>query len=136
MFAKSVGLTAAAFFAALTPNSCKPSAPPRAEHDNAWVIAQLDARLGKPDADDGGREFHVLIRRQVKGEEIICGWAGFSPLPAHGNIPPPPSFETIFIVRSGRLYLEKDLPPGDFERWQDQLCGDQWVKPLNLPGVS
>ena len=78
----------------------------------------------------------MLVRRQVKGEEIICGWAGFPPPSTHGSVPPPPSFDTTFIVRSGRLYLEKDLPPGDFEHWQDQLCGDQWIKPLNVPNVS
>ena len=67
----------------------------------------------------GAAELHWIIHRTVGGELITCGYAGQSPRP--------------FIVRSGKIFQEEDLTPGQFDRWEDRLCGPNWVKPL--PGV-
>lgn len=48
----------------------------------------------------------------------------------------PSAPDTIFIVRNRRIFIEGDLPEAEFSRWQDDLCGPDWVKPLYMPLVN
>ena len=124
----------AVFCLALALSACaKPSTPARGL-TNDEIIAQLNARAGDRVCCSragafgrGKRELFVLIRRQVKGEDIACGWSGFA------KVWPQP---TMFIVRQRRLYLPSDFADGDFERITDRLCGDDWIKPLYATPVS
>jgi hypothetical protein len=65
----------------------------------------------------GDAKLTWLTRRQVGGEAIVCGYAG------------PPRTAQVFIVRGGRVYTPSDLAEGEFDRWEDQLCGPDWIKP-------
>ena len=79
---------------------------------------------------NGARELHFLVRTQVNDEAVACGWSGFAaPHDADGrHMTAGP--DTVFIVRNGRIYLQEDLSANDFDRWQDELCGAAWIKPL------
>ena len=70
----------------------------------------------------GHAKISWLIDRTLKGDEVTCGYE--SDVPYH----PRP-----FIVRSGRVWQEADLPTGQFDKWQDRFCGPDWVKPLTMP---
>jgi hypothetical protein len=143
-------LMVVALGAGLTLAACGPSTPPLEQPDNDAILAMLNARLG-PDSGQryyagtgangaaiykpvrsGPRELHFVVRRQAEGERIVCGWAGYAPLKASEPASFPP-FDTLFLLRNGRLYLSQDLPAGQFERWQADLCGDRWVKPIPRP---
>ncbi len=95
-----VGVTAAA----MTLGCCAGQPPPAKPDPNATAI---HARFG-------AAELQWIIHRTVGGELITCGYAGQHP----------------FIARSGRVFQEENLAPGLFDRWEDRLCGPDWVKPL------
>jgi len=89
-----------------------------------------DAVYGPLNAD---RELHWLVQQRVKGEAVTCGYTHFRPARAFNGSPMASGVETIFIVRNRRLYLQGETPPAEFVRWEDELCGPDWVKPLYLP---
>jgi hypothetical protein len=70
----------------------------------------------------GKAKISWLVRRTVGGEEVTCGYKADV-----GDFPRP------FIVRAGRVWQEADLPQGQFDKWQDNLCGSDWVKPAVGP---
>jgi hypothetical protein len=93
------------------------------------LAAALLPGCGKPPPPDpnmtaiharfGDLKLTWLTRRQVGGEAIVCGYAG------------PPRAAQVFIARAGRLYTPSDLPTGEFDRWEDGLCGPDWMKPYD-----
>ena len=85
---------------------CCTGPPPARSDPNATAIS---ARFGTV-------ELHWIIHRTVEREQITCGYAGLGSSP--------------FIARSGEVYLEDDLGPGQFSLWEDRLCGPDWVKPV------
>jgi len=109
-------------------------AEPQPVFSNDEVVAELNRRLGahpccgddgKPTAQE--RQLFVLIRRPWREEEVVCGWSGFPPIRLKDGrkvvLGP-----TAFIVRNRILFLERDRTPAEFNYWQDQLCGPDWVK--------
>jgi hypothetical protein len=131
--------------------ACNQATEPQDQPSSEALLTQLRARLGPnlpemyysgtdahgdhvyKELKRGPLELHVLVRRRVNGENVVCGWAGSPPqrLWSGGMTR---SDDTIFIVRNGRLFLSQDVPAHQFEKWQTDLCGDQWVKPItNLP---
>jgi hypothetical protein len=85
------------------------------------------AKLAPPDpnmtairARFGQAQLTWVTRRVVGGQAVACGYAG------------PPRHAQVFIARAGKLFLPADLPAGQFDHWEDDLCGDNWIKPLNL----
>jgi len=76
------------------------------------------------------RELQFLVKRKSSNEEVVCGYSGFSPPNGYRGPMPPPD---LFIVRDGRLFTAKDMSADQFGRWQDQLCGPDWLKPLPMP---
>ena len=76
------------------------------------------------------RELQFLVKREVGNEEIVCGYAGFSPPKGYPGPMPAPD---LFILRNGRLFTAKDMTADQFGRWEDRLCGPEWVKPLTTP---
>jgi hypothetical protein len=61
-----------------------------------------------------------LTRRVVAGEAIACGYAG------------PPRRAQVFIARGPKVFVPSDLPPEQFDHWEDQLCGPDWIKPVSF----
>lgn len=66
----------------------------------------------------GALRLSWLTPRVVGGQAIVCGYAG------------PPRQAQVFIARGGKVFTPADLPAGQFDQWEDQLCGDNWIKPL------
>jgi hypothetical protein len=72
----------------------------------------------------GHKVLHWVIERKIAGEDVTCGYVvGLNVI---GLAPSP------FVARSGQVFIEEDLPPGQLDRWEDRLCGPNWVKPLDL----
>jgi hypothetical protein len=93
----------------------------------AAALAQACVRPTPPDpnmsaihARFGAAQLTWLTRRIAGGQAVICGYAG------------PPRHAQVFIARSGKVFVPADLPDGVFDTWEDALCGDTWIKPLNL----
>lgn len=93
-----------------------------------WIGVVLAAACARPAPPDpnmtairgrfGNLKLSWVTPRVVAGEAIVCGYAG------------PPRQAHVFIARGGKLFTPSDLPPGQFDKWEDQLCGDNWIKPL------
>jgi hypothetical protein len=98
-------LAAALATAALV--GCGRAAPPDPE------MAAIQARFG-------GLKLSWVTRRVVGGQAVVCGYAG------------PPRKAQVFIARTGKVFVPTDLPAGQFDHWEDQLCGPDWIKPLDL----
>jgi len=129
--------------------SCADSARASDYLSRQQIIAELNHRLGsraccfyvgrdrKGDAVYGplnaDREVHWLVRQRVNGEAISCGYTAFPSARASNGSSMSSGFDSVFIVRNRRLYVQGDMPSTEFDRWQDQLCGADWVKPLKLP---
>jgi hypothetical protein len=82
--------------------------------------APPDPNMTAVHARFGQAQLTWVTRRVVGGQAIVCGYAG------------PPRHAQVFIARGGRLFLPADLPTGQFDHWEDELCGDNWIKPLGL----
>jgi len=67
----------------------------------------------------GNLQLSWVTRGVFKGQAIICGYAG------------PPRMAKVFIARWGKAWTPSDLPPGEFDRWEDELCGPDWIKPFS-----
>ena len=80
-------------------------------------LAAIKARFGH-------KVLHWVIERSVAGEEVTCGYV--ANLNVIGIAAGP------FIAREGQVFTQQDLPQGQFDRWEDILCGPDWVKPLDL----
>ena len=91
-------------------------APPQVDRNSAAIRARF-----------GNADTSWVIKRTVKSEDVTCGYESDAGL----NLQP-------FIVRAGRVWQKADLPTGQFDEWQDGLCGPDWVKPLPqiAPAVS
>jgi hypothetical protein len=76
-------------------------------------MAAIQARFG-------ALRLSWVTRRTVAGEAIVCGYAG------------PPRNARVFIARGTRVFTPADLPQGQFDHWEDQLCGPDWIKPVAL----
>jgi hypothetical protein len=66
----------------------------------------------------GAAELTWVITRVVDGREVTCGYE-------QSKVARAP-----FIARGGQVWQEADLAAGQFEKWEDQFCGPDWVKPL------
>ena len=117
---------------------------------NAEIITELNTRAGARAAiadgkdgtgngvygpSSGKRELHILVRQHVNGEDIICGWSGFPPAKAFNGGDMWSGPDTIFIIRHRHLYISGDMPAKKFDAWQDLFCGQEWVKPFNIPAA-
>ncbi len=82
--------------------------------------ARLDPQMSAVQARFGAAKLSWLTRRTVGGEAIVCGYAG------------PPRNAQVFIVRGTRVFTPADLAQGQFDHWEDQFCGPDWIKPVSL----
>ena len=83
------------------------------------TLAEPSPNMTAIKARFGHEVLHWIIERKIGGEEIACGYVGLADRP--------------FIARSGQVFMEEDLPPGQLDHWEDRLCGPDWVKPLPMP---
>jgi hypothetical protein len=82
--------------------------------------APPDPNMSAVHARFGAAQLTWLTPRVVGGQAIVCGYAG------------PPRHAQAFIARGGKVFIPADLAPGQFDQWEDALCGEDWIKPLNL----
>lgn len=87
-------------------SACARPAPP---DPNAVAIQK---RFGKA-------QLTWVTRRMVGGQAVVCGYAG------------PPKNAQVFIARGGAVFTPTDVAAGQFDKWEDQFCGDDWIKPYN-----
>jgi hypothetical protein len=67
----------------------------------------------------GKLQLSWVTRRIVGGQPVVCGYAG------------PPRQAQVFIARGGWVFTPSDVAAGQFDQWEDQLCGPDWIKPYN-----
>ncbi|MBV8684363.1 MAG: hypothetical protein JO111_15915 [Caulobacteraceae bacterium] len=84
------------------------------------------AKAPPPDANTvaiqkrfGNLQLSWVTHRMVGGQPIVCGYAG------------PPRHAQVFIARSGSVFTPTDAAAGQFDQWEDQFCGPDWIKPYN-----
>jgi hypothetical protein len=84
------------------------------------------ARRPPPDANTvaiqgrfGKLQLSWVTRRLVGGQPVVCGYAG------------PPRNAQVFIARGGKVFTPLDLAAGEFDHWEDEFCGPDWIKPFN-----
>ncbi|HEY2051928.1 MAG TPA: hypothetical protein VGH03_21520 [Caulobacteraceae bacterium] len=91
---------------ALVLGACARPAPP---DPNAVAIQK---RFGK-------LQLSWVTHRIVAGRPVVCGYAG------------PPRNAQVFIAKDGWVFTPSDVAPGQFDHWQDEFCGPDWIKPYN-----
>ncbi len=98
-----------------------------------WWVPNSHGGGAYTDQRPAKREVQFLVKQKVGNEEIVCGYTGFPPPKGYSGPMPPPD---LFIIRNGRLFTAEDMTADQLDRWQDQLCGPDWIKPLSWPGES
>ncbi|HSZ53151.1 MAG TPA: hypothetical protein VK801_16405 [Caulobacteraceae bacterium] len=67
----------------------------------------------------GRAQLTWLTHRVVGGQAVVCGYAG------------PPRNAQVFIARGGAVFTPTDVAAGQFDKWEDELCGPDWIKPFS-----
>jgi hypothetical protein len=92
----------------------------------AAVLLVACARRPPPDPNAvaiqkrfGKLQLSWVTHRFVGGQAVVCGYAG------------PPRNAQVFIARGGSVFTPPDVASGQFDKWEDEFCGPDWIKPFN-----
>lgn len=67
----------------------------------------------------GKLQLSWVTHRIVGRQPVVCGYAG------------PPRNAQVFIARDGWVFTPSDVAAGQFDQWEDKLCGPDWIKPYS-----